>query len=146
LTSIEFNYPNPKRNPVTLDLIPDDVKQFILENIDSVAQLEGLLLLRGNPDTPWNLEAISQRLFTNEQETTDLLEHLNLLGLVTIQKSQPSIYRYQPDTTELKTMVDQLAEAYRKYLIPVTNLIHSKPQLKIQQFADAFKLRKRRKK
>jgi hypothetical protein len=32
------------------DLIPDDVKEFILENIDSVAQLEGLPLLRGNPD------------------------------------------------------------------------------------------------
>jgi hypothetical protein len=39
-------------------------------------------------------------------------------------------------------MVDRLAELYSKYLIPVTHLIHSKPQTRVREFADAFKLRK----
>jgi hypothetical protein len=39
-------------------------------------------------------------------------------------------------------MVGEVVEAYSKYLIPVTNLIHSKPQTRVQQFAEAFKLRK----
>jgi hypothetical protein len=131
---------------VTNDLIPEDVKQFILDNIDSVAQLEGLLLLRSSPEAQWYVESISTRLFINEQEAIEILEHLNILGLVQIQKAKPPTYHYQPDSADLTHMVDRLAETYRKYLVPVTNLIHSKPQSKVQEFADAFKLRKGRKK
>jgi len=40
-------------------------------------------------------------------------------------------------------MVDRIADVYSKYLIPVTNLIHSKPENKVQKFADAFNLRKK---
>jgi hypothetical protein len=131
---------------VANDLIPDDVKQFILDNIDSVAQLEGLLLMRSSPEAQWNVEAISQRLFINEQETVEILEHLTLLGLVKIQKVKSPTYHYQPDSVGLTNMVDRLAEAYKKYLVPVTNLIHSKPQSNVQKFADAFRLRTGRKK
>jgi hypothetical protein len=38
--------------------------------------------------------------------------------------------------------VNQVAACYAKYLIPVTNLIHTKPRTRVQEFADAFKLRK----
>ena len=40
-------------------------------------------------------------------------------------------------------MVVRLTKIYSQYLIPVTNLIHSKPQTKVQKFADAFKLRRK---
>jgi hypothetical protein len=128
------------------DLIPGDVKQFILDNIDSVAQLEGLLLLRGSPETPWNLTAIAQRLYIDEQQTAGLLGSLCIRGFLTIKEAAFPVYCYQPSSSDLKDMVDRLAEAYKQYLVPVTNLIHSKPQTRVQEFADAFKLRGRRKK
>jgi hypothetical protein len=40
-------------------------------------------------------------------------------------------------------MVDRLADAYARHLIPVTNLIHGKPR-RLREFSDAFKIRKDR--
>lgn len=131
---------------MSAELISGDVKQFILDNIDSVAQLEGLLLLWGNPEEDWNIEAATQRLYITPQQTADLLEHFRALGFFIVTKTAPLTYRYQPRSSDLKDMVDRLAETYKKYLVPVTNLIHSKQQTRVQEFADAFKLRNRRKK
>lgn len=125
------------------DLIPGDVKQFIVDKIDSIAELEGLLLLRRNSETEWNSEALAQRLYTSQQQTEVLLERLYLLGFLSVKEDEFITYRYQPGSPELAEMVDRVAEIYSKYLVPVTNLIHSKPETKVQQFADAFKLRKK---
>jgi hypothetical protein len=69
--------------------------------------------------------------------------HLYSPGFSAVKNNVSLAYRYQPDSPKLAEMVDRLAEFYSKYLVPVTNLIHSKPQTKVQQFAAAFKLRKR---
>ncbi len=39
------------------DFIPADVEQFIRKRIDSVAQLEALLLLRSNDQVDWSVDA-----------------------------------------------------------------------------------------
>ena len=124
------------------DLIPEDVRQFIVDKIDSVAELEGLLLLRGNPETEWDNEALARRLYTNPQQTEAVLERLDRLGFLAVKPGERAAYRYQPTSPALAQTADRVAEIYSKYLVPVTNLIHSKPQSKVQQFADAFKLRK----
>jgi hypothetical protein len=130
---------------VANDLIPEDVKHFILENLDSVAQLEGVLILRGNPETGWSVEEIAKGLYIDQEQTTEILTHLCSLNLLTVKKASSPTYHYQPGTYELRQMVDRLAETYAKYLVPVTNLIHSKAQTRVQQFADAFKIKRRKK-
>ncbi len=124
------------------DLIPIEIKQFILKSIDSIAQLEALLLLRNNPLEEWDAGKVARRLYISEQETTILLGRLCDEGFIVAKSDQTLRYQYQPRTTELMQMVNQLAEIYAKQLVPVTNLIHSKPRTRIQEFADAFKLRK----
>ena len=79
---------------------------------------------------------------TSRAQTVNVLSHLYTLGFLAVKDGESREYRYQPVSPEAGQMVDRMAEAYSKYLVPVTNLIHSKPQTKIQQFADAFKLRK----
>src|SRR3970040_1124007 len=44
-------------------LIPDEVARFVLDKIDSVAQLEALLLLRNNRETDWSVGALAARLY-----------------------------------------------------------------------------------
>jgi predicted transcriptional regulator len=127
------------------DLIPDDVKEFILEILDSVAQLEGLLLLRGNPEAGWKVEELAKRLYIDREQAAKILEHLCTQGLLIVKKAGSTTYHYQPESSELRQMVERLAETYSKYLVPVTNLIHSKPQTRVQQFADAFKIKRRKK-
>jgi hypothetical protein len=125
------------------ELIPEDVRQFIVDKIDSVAQLEGLLLMSKNPETDWSIEALSQRLYTSHQQTEGVLTHLYSLGFLIVRENTPLTFHYQPKSAKLAEMVDRLAEIYSKYLVPVTNLIHAKPETKVQQFADAFKFRKK---
>ncbi|HZS03243.1 MAG TPA: hypothetical protein VFD58_00075 [Blastocatellia bacterium] len=127
---------------MTDELIPEDVRQFILRNIDSVAQLEALLLLRGSPQSGWCARTAAEQLYIGEQEAAPLLGRLCEQGFVTASSGEPARYQYQPDPAELAGMVDRVAEVYAKHLAPVTNLIHARPRSRIQEFADAFKLRK----
>lgn len=127
---------------MTEQFIPEDVQRFVLEKIDSVAQLEALLLLRGNPEKDWGALALASRLYISEEQTAELLLALRAQGFVTVNADDPSLYRFQPVTSELADMLERLAAIYAKHLVPVTNLIHSKPKPRIQEFADAFRLRK----
>ena len=122
--------------------IPDDVRQFILERIESVAYLEALLLLRSKREGPWSCGAVANRLYIDQKQTAELLTRLHADGFLTAAGENDPVYRYQPATAQLQKMVDSLAEFYGKHLVPITNLIHSKPKNRVQEFADAFRLRK----
>ena len=123
-------------------VIPEDISQFVIEKIESVAQLEALLLLRNTPDTDWSVQALAARLYISEEQTAGVLVVLRAQGFVSADSKDPSLYRYRPNSKELKGMLDRLAEIYATHLVPVTNLIHSRPKSRIQEFADAFRLRK----
>jgi hypothetical protein len=124
------------------DFIPGDVEEFIRKRIDSVAQLEALLLIRSDPDAEWSVEVLARRLYTSEKQAVESVERLHSDGLLICKAGHPSLYQYQPGSNELREIVDRVAEAYSKHLVPITNLIHSKPTTRVQEFADAFKWRK----
>ena len=119
------------------DVIPDDVRDFILRHIDSVAQLEALLLLRANGSQDWDVARTAARLYAGEEEIRKVLSQLCADGLLSCKDS---IYRYEC-LPNVQPTVDRLAEVYRRHLIPVTNIFHTKPR-RIREFADAFKFRK----
>jgi hypothetical protein len=119
------------------DGIPAELRDFIAKSIDSVGQLEALLLLRDNTDLAWDAPQLAKRLYVNEAEAAAILAHLVDQGLAT---EQDGSYRYDRAGRQV-TLVDRLAEAYARQLIPITHLIHSKPR-RIRAFADAFKLKR----
>ncbi len=55
-------------------LIPDDVRAFLLRHIDSIAQLEALLLAHGAPSCAWNAERMARRLYITTQEASAMLD------------------------------------------------------------------------
>jgi hypothetical protein len=122
------------------DPIPADLRDFILRFIDSVAHLEALLLLRASPQTNWEAPAVAARLYTSAEQAGEVLAQLCNERLLVCVDGQ---YRYEGQAPEHIAMIDRLADSYAKQLIPITNLIHSKPR-RIRQFADAFKFRKDR--
>jgi hypothetical protein len=124
------------------DPIPSDIERFLLKHIDSIAQLEGLLLLRSEPQTAWSIEALAKRLYIGEQQTAEIVSELCHSGFLIVKTSKPRRYQYQPKTAELGNLIDRLAEVYARQLVTVTGLIHSKSKNRIQKFADAFRLRK----
>jgi predicted transcriptional regulator len=122
--------------------IPADIAQFIVEKIDSVAQVEALLLLRSAPEQEWDVETVAKRLYVDEGQAATTLTRLQEERLIVRSALNQSRYRYEPTSSNLRQLVDRLADIYAKQLVPITNLIHSKPKSRVQEFADAFKLRK----
>jgi hypothetical protein len=122
------------------EFISGDLRDFVLRHIDSIAQLEALLLLRRNPNEPWTAERSAKRLYISETEASSILERLCGDGLVSCADGQ---YCFSGQSEEQREMVDHLADMYARHLIPVTNLIHSKPR-RLREFSDAFKIRKDR--
>jgi hypothetical protein len=122
-------------------VIPENIRLFILNRIDSVAQLEGLLLLRSKPDYEWSVPEVAQRLYVREADAAGILARLCTDGFLLMRGGAATAYQYSPASSELKALVDRVAETYAKHLVSVTNLIHGKPRKRVQEFADAFRLR-----
>lgn len=120
-------------------VIPKEVARFILDRIDSIAQLEAVLLLRQSPDTWWEYKQVADRLYISEEHCVLVLDGLCRQGLLVCMRDPRPIYRYRPETGDLREMVDRLAYYYSKHLVPVSNLVHAKAQMRMEQFADAFR-------
>lgn len=120
--------------------IPDDLRDFILRHIESVTQLEGLLLIRANPAERWDVAGVTRRLYAKEGDVRAALTQLCGHGLLSCTGD---VYRYEPQSEEVRGLVDRLAATYAQLLIPVTEMIHDRERY-IRDFADAFRFRKGR--
>jgi hypothetical protein len=119
--------------------IPEPVRRLIVDLIDSIPELEAILLLRAHRDRAWTAEEAGARLYVSVTVAAHVLAVLAERGFV----ARAALgFRYAPATPELDQLVATLATVYAQNLIAVTHLIHSKPATSIRQFADAFRLRK----
>ncbi len=131
------------------------VRQLIIERVDSVVQLEVLLLLVNHPEDRWTAAAVSQQLRIDANWAAGELATLAARGLAApvTDISAPAdgaagvaagaaAYRFAPATPELGRAVAELSQAYADRRVTVVTFIFSKPLDKIQTFADAFRLRK----
>ena len=120
------------------DVIPPDVREFIIRHIDSVSQLEALLMLRAHSEESWEVGRIASRVYTSDRELGAVLERFAAEGFL---KREGELYRYDRKDPAVDRTIAELARCYASHLIPVTNMIHSKPR-GMRSFSDAFKLRK----
>jgi predicted transcriptional regulator len=125
------------------DNIPEDVKQFLLKSIDSIAQWEGLLLLQARPEKAWDVTEVAQNLYLLEADAARLLAALEALGMIKTEPTpDPALYRYEPRAALDDVIIKRAAELYKQSVIPITKVIHSKSKSRVQAFADAFRIRK----
>ncbi len=124
------------------ELIPDEVQRFVVDHIDSIAELEALLFLREHRDRSWTCALVADRIYSSEDFTAGVLLKLSERRLLTVDPTTPPLFRYGPHAHEVERLLDQLAETYAKYLVPVTDLVHKKSRRNIQGLADAFKFKK----
>lgn len=123
--------------------IPGAVRQLIAEHIESVAQLEVLLLLREHPERVWSSQDVAAELRTAPELAEASLGRLSRAGLVAVEieaEGRPC-FRYLPSTPAAAQAVDQLAAAYATHKTSVIAFIFSAPTDSVQGFADAFRLR-----
>jgi hypothetical protein len=75
--------------------LPEDVHRFILSRIESVEQLEVLLLMHRTPTTGWTPEAVARELYSTPSSVRGRLDSLVRQELVASSGSPPS-FRYEP--------------------------------------------------
>jgi hypothetical protein len=120
--------------------IPNSVRQFIFDHIDSVEQLEVLALLFTKSETWWTSQSISNELRSSAPSIQVRLKHLKSGKLIEENPTQPTLYRYRSGDVQQDTLVASLVDEYRKRRQSTLELIFS-PLKKGRNFADAFKIK-----
>jgi hypothetical protein len=130
---------------VTSQSPPDnEVDQFIHTEIETVPHLEALLLIWNSRPQPWTVENLAQRLYISVESVQILMEDLVRRSLVAPAPGSSESYRYQSDSNEKDRLMASVDDVYRRELIRVSRMIHSKPSAAVRAFARAFRITKER--
>ena len=123
--------------------IPADVRAFIAEYLDSVVQLETLLMLHNAPERQWPAEEVARELRIDKAWAEGQLESLCEQELAAWAEADGvRYYRYGPAAAATRGAIDGLAKAYAERRVTVISLIFAKPADSLRAFSDAFRLRK----
>jgi hypothetical protein len=117
--------------------IPERVLAFIAHKIDTVPELEALLLLWQERDKCWRPEEIAERLYVARDVALAVLRALHSRQLA-LHDSQTGLYRYSAEWDASGTLMAEVADTYRHNLVRVATLIHSRASSAVREFARAF--------
>ena len=120
--------------------IPSDVRRFIVDHIDSVEQLEVLLLLHRNPARWWTAADVNAEIRTSLASAADRLRDLAERRLAGVEPGTLPRYRFAPVDAAVGGLVSRVAETYRKHRVAIVTLVYSKPSDAVRDLADAFRL------
>lgn len=121
--------------------IPEEVRRFLANHVNSVEQLEVLLLLRRTADRDWTAAQVADELRIDRASARRRLYDLHRAGLVGLYTSgTEGRFRYDPSDAHAEA-VDRLADIYVTHRVAVITFIISKPLDEIRSFADAFRIR-----
>ena len=121
--------PNPQRA---------EIDRFILSEIDSVPHLEALLLLWNSRPKQWPVDELASFLYIPPDRTREILQDLQQRELVLMTFSGCF---YNPSYAR-GNLMEELDRTYRRELVRVSNMIHSKASPAVREFARAFRFKK----
>lgn len=115
-----------------------EVDAFVIAEIESVPHLEALLLIWNDRPRKWSISDMARAIYLAENETQFILRDLVQRQLIVMESDK---YRY--NARHPKTdVVAKLDSIYRREIVRISNMIHSKPSASVRAFARAFKLTK----
>jgi hypothetical protein len=118
------------------------VAQFIIEQIDSVPQLEALLLLFNSRPKGWSLETMANSLYVRSDMAARILDSLLQCKLIAVDSHRPDVFFYASEDDYQNRLVEAVDAVYRKEVVRVSSLIHSKGSAGVRDFARAFRIKK----
>ena len=120
------------------------VRTFIHQHINSVEQLEVLLLMVKECDKEWSAVEVSRELYIQAASAATRLADLGGSRLLQANGASPPLYRYAPSDATLDNTAREVAAAYGVRRVAVINLILERPLDNVRVFSDAFRLRRDR--
>lgn len=139
----------PIRSNTLAALVPRDpdipalAAEFLLRYIESVEELEVLLLFYREPTRVRTGSETVTALRSSAGSIAQRLAHLMKQGLLRTEPgpAEPT-YIYAPASPELNQAVESVASIYRERPVKVIEFIFAKPSQSVRGFSDAFKIRK----
>jgi DNA-binding MarR family transcriptional regulator len=119
----------------------EQVDRFLVDEIDTVPQLEALLLIwNGRPKT-WCCSEIAKALYISPELAQEVIQHLEQHRLLVRFDGSADCYRLRTDSEELEQLLAGVDEMYRRELVRISNLIHEKASRAVRDFASAFRFK-----
>lgn len=122
-----------------------DAYAFIYDNIDSVPHLEALILLWNSRPVWWTAEELASRLYIPADQVDRVLRDLIRMEFIAQSTTSPGKFSYLMGSEEQNELIVSLDNAYRKDLVRISTMIHSKAATGVREFARAFQLKQEKK-
>jgi hypothetical protein len=118
------------------------VDRFILEQIDSVPHLEALLLLFNSRPKAWSTDEMAKSLYVRNEVASKILDSLLHRNLIAVSPSKSDHFFYSPDVETRNSSLNDVDALYRKEVVRISSLIHSKASAGVRDFARAFRFKR----
>ena len=128
----------PEPTPVEVD----QVLRFVRDEIDSVPELEALLLLWQHRPAAWNVADVARRLYIAPDQAQAVLADLSRKGMLAVDPEREDSYGYASRSAERDALMAHTEAVYRRQIVRISTLIHSKPSSAVRDFARAFRFTK----
>jgi predicted ArsR family transcriptional regulator len=120
--------------------LPSELRAFLYSCIESIEQVELLIMLRGS-DRFRTAREVAAELHAPSAIARRDLETLAARGLLEVTVAQETAYRYRPKSAELARYGDLLAQHYVTARPAIFSLVSAQSRLAAKRFSDAFRLR-----
>ena len=120
------------------------VVAFVTEHVRTLAELQLLMLVIQSGDRWWDAASAARESGLTIKEARHALDYFGARNLLDIRITGDVRYRYRPGTAELRDRADACAAALRTRPLDLAQLITGPSAANVRDFADAFRLRRRR--
>jgi hypothetical protein len=118
--------------------------EFVLEHVDSVPHLEALLLLWNTRPQVWPASELAGRLYVSIEGAKAILQELARQQLILCSSEEEHLYCYSTASEEQDSILRAVDETYRREMVAVSSMIHSKASRAVRDFSRAFRFTKER--
>jgi hypothetical protein len=120
----------------------EDLEEFVRGEIQSLEQLEILLLLSGNPHKWWTAKSVYDVVKSSTGSVEDRLKDFASRGILKSETGNELRYQFSPAEEKFWRILSELREAYKERPVKVVQAIYSQPPDPAKEFARAFRIRK----
>jgi hypothetical protein len=125
------------------DPLPEDVRRFLDENIESLEQLEILRVLAEEPGREWSAGELAAEIQAEPSAAASHMAALAARGLVaTSARRGEAVARHGSRSPDLGDRLARVLAAYRERPVTMIKLVYAKANERLRAFSDAFRLRK----
>ena len=117
------------------------VDRFIIEQIDTVPHLEALLLLFNTQPRAWSTEEMANSLYVRADIAIRILDSLLQRNLIARDSKSPDVF-YSAADENRNRLLEAVDAIYRKEVVRVSSMIHSKGSAGVRDFARAFRIKR----